>query len=221
MYIIDNTYFIEDKLIPNINGSGGIGSNKPNIDSLVDNEVHSLLESILGYVSYKDLVDNLNTDGSEKPTTTQKWKDLINGKEYIKNEKTYYFKGLKYQVGVSKNSLLAYYVFYKWIKQNISQQSSTGSEIVLTPKNAINVGLTSKLVSTWNKFWSLLGEGYSHRGVRYKHCGVPIYDYYGSRRDSNVSLFQFLTDNKEIYGELPLQLPITEDYYGYKNQLGL
>lgn len=217
MYIIDSTYFIEDRLIPNL----GAGAGKINIDRLIQGEVHSLLESVLGYTAYKDLVENLTDKGETKPETDVKWKELIEGKEYTKDDKIRYFKGLKYQVGTSKNSLLAYYVFYKWIKQNVSQNSGVGGEVVLTSKNAINVGLTAKLVDVWNKFWTLIGHGYTHRGHFYKHCGVPIFDYYGSRRDSNVSLFQFLKDNQETYGELPLQLPITEDYYGYKNQLGL
>ena len=217
MYIIDSTYFQEDRLIPNV----GVGAGKINIDRLIESEVHSLLESVLGYVAYKNLVENLDENGNIKTDTLQKWKDLINGKEYERNDKLYYFKGLKYTLGTSKNSLLAYYVFYKWIKQNISQNSGVGGEVVLTTKNAVNVGLTAKLVDTWNKFWTMLGEGYFHKGIHYTHKGVPIHDYYGSRRDSNVSLFQYLRDNHEEYGELPLQLPINEDYHGYKNQLGI
>lgn len=216
MYIIDDSYLKEDKFIPNV----GIGQGKENINPLIDGEVHSLLESIFGTKVYLELTSNLDADGKVTDDTEQKWLNLINGCEYEKGDKKYYFKGLIFKRGLYKNSLLAYYVFYKWLKQNVSKSVGVG-EVVLVAKNAINVGLTHKVVDAWNKFWSLLAEGSYNKGYKYNHCGVPIYDYYGTRHNTNVSLFQFLLDNKDIYGELPLQLPLTDDHYGFRNSLGL
>lgn len=220
MFIINDTYFQEDRLIPNL-GNGGIGSvGNVDIEPLIDSECRSLLDSVLGYKAFKEFSDSLDVKGEIKPDTPQKWIDLINGLEYEKNGITYYYRGLKYSLGASKNSLLAYYVYYKWIDQNVSKSTGVG-EVVLQSKNAINVGLTSKLVDIWNKFWTMLGAGYEYNGSHYHHCGVPISDYYGKRRNSNISLFQFLNDNSETYGKLPLQLPANDSFYGYKNQLGL
>lgn len=216
MYIIDDSYFTDDKFIPNL----GIGVTKEDINPLIDGCVHDLLESVLGTKKYLEFTENLTEEGELKPDASQEWINLINGCEYEYNEEKHYFKGLIFKRGAYKNSLLAYYVFYKWLKNNVSKTTGIG-EVVISSKNAVNVGLTNKVVETWNKFWSLLSDDYHHNGVKYVHYGVPIYDYSNHNKKNSVSLFRFLKENSYIYGNLPLDLPLTDDKHGYRNKLGL
>ena len=213
MYLIDASYFNREIAIPNVNELQGNGSTE--LNEFIDGKVRLLLQSVLGYDLFTDLDTDI-TNGALKTDAEQKWKDLVNGKTYTKNDKDYRWKGLLYTEGTFKNSLLADYVYYFWLESNLSDMTGVG-EVVQSSKNAVSVNSTQRLINTWNRFVKAVngGDVCDKRGRFYWHGGVPIYDYSQSDNSMYVDLFTYLKDNQTNYPQAPFT------YFEYKNQFGL
>lgn len=211
--IIDETYFQKQYYVPNVDELNS--RNKEDIRQYIETYVRLCLQDALGYVLFKDLEDNIS-NGNLNSDAPQKWLNLVNGVEYTKNGKTYYWKGLKYKEGAFKMSLLTPYVYYHWLKDNQSKVMGVG-EVVLDAKNGINVNSTQRLVNTWNDFVRLYQEAtYEYEKTVYHYRGVKVTDYIGNSTNNNyVSLIKFLYDNDTDYPDAPLKC------YKFENQLGL
>ena len=215
--LINETYFQGDIMIPNITE---VHSDNDFVRGLIESESRLLLESVLGFELFNEFVSNLDGNGNLKPDAGQKWKNLVYGNIYEVGNINHQFKGLIQETPLYKTSLIADYVYYRWMKSTSSQSTGTG-EAVLNGKNSSNVNGSQKLVTIWNRFFKLLTNGSHQKPYRGYVNGVCFVDWYGSNQRNSVSVFQFLTDNKEDYPNPGLQLPLSEDYFGYKNQLGL
>lgn len=212
MYLIDGTYFIRENSVPNLQELNG---NESELIQFIDEKVPSLLQMILGYVNFKDL-DSQIIDGVLDSGADQKWKDLVEGKEYVREGKTVKWSGLIYELGTFKSSLLADYVYYEWLRYNVSQITGIG-EAINTAKNGINVNSNQRLVDAWNRFYTKsVGYCYNTPHVYY-HNGVKVIDWFGKNNIETISLFTFLKDNETDYPDCAFILPEN----GYKNQLGL
>lgn len=212
MYLIDGTYFIRENSVPNLQELNG---NESELIQFIDEKVPSLLQMILGYVNFKDL-DSQIIDGVLDSGADQKWKDLVEGKEYVREGKTVKWNGLIYELGTFKSSLLADYVYYEWLRYNVSQITGIG-EAINTAKNGINVNSNQRLVDAWNRFYTkAVGYCYNTPHVYY-HNGVKVIDWFGKNNIETISLFTFLKDNETDYPDCAFILPDN----GYKNQLGL
>lgn len=212
-YIIDETYFVRKYLVPNsqeLNTGANI-----ELQGYIDSVARLCLKGALGNVLFKDFDSNVK-NGNLDPVAPQKWLNLVNGVEYVLNDTTYTWEGLKQVNGAFKESLLTPFVFHQWLYDNQSKMSGVG-EIVTIAKNAINVNSTQRLVSTWNDFVSMYQTGCSNYNptVFYQE-GVRVIDWIGNNTNSDyVSLIKFLTDNVGDYPEASLKL------YKTQNQLGL
>ena len=213
MYLIDASYFIREIHIPNVNESNN-GSGE-NLDYFIDEKVRLLLSTkALGGTLFTAF-NGYIVDGELPNTAPQKWKDLVNGKTYTKNDKSYIWEGLLQTKGTFKKSLLAYYTYYYWLMDNVSLMSGLG-EVRGEAKNAIGVNSTQRLVAIWNEFVKMYqGENTCFNGVKYVYNGVPIEDYYNQNSGSYVSLLQFLKDNEADYPDAQLEM------FEFQNQLGL
>ena len=215
--LIDKTYFQGDISIPN---TTEVNYENDLLQILIESKSSSFLESVLGHENFEDLKDNTDANGNLLPTAEQRWKDLVNGKQYTLNSQHYYFKGLIQSGVLYKTSIIADFVFCEWLRQTRSQASGVG-EVVLSAQNAINVNSTSKLVSIWNRFMKEFGDiHYSHCHI---HCikGVPFYDYFNGGNKNYVSLTQFLIHFNEVYIDCPLKLPVYVENHGTINSLGI
>ena len=106
MYLIDASYFIREIHIPNVNESNN-GSGE-NLDYFIDEKVRLLLSTkALGGTLFAEF-NGYVSNGVLSNTAPQKWKDLVNGKTYTKDDKTYIWEGLLQTKGTFKKSLLAY-----------------------------------------------------------------------------------------------------------------
>lgn len=205
--IIDNTYFKYDLAIPQAIAQPSITSNTPdNVDAVTDCIKHvekDLLLNALGVTIYADLQAALPiTDGS-----VQKWKDLVNGVTYDGKM----WDGLK-----DEKSLIAYAVYYNFLDENSSFWTTLGVE---KPKaeNSQSVNPAYKLATAWQKFLKKYQNGLCIEPLRYKTTGATFTDYYGNNEDVNVSLYQYLRDNKEVYGWEDSNFK----YYEQRNSFGL
>jgi hypothetical protein len=213
MYLIDASYFNREIAIPNVNELQGNSATE--LTEFIDGKVRLLLQEVLGYDLFTDLNSDI-TNGVLKTDAEQKWKDLVNGKTYIKNGKNYRWKGLLFTEGTFKSSLLADYVYYFWLESKLTDMTGVG-EVMQVSKNAVSVNSTQRLTNTWNRFVNSVngGESYGRRGIMYWHVGVPIYDYSHADKSYYVDLFTFLKDNQTNYPDAPFTC------FEYKNQFGL
>lgn len=212
MYLIDETYFTGEYNIPNLNEMDSDTLSILNID--IDKYVRLLLQDTLGYTLFKDL-DSYVIDGVLDSGAPQKWKDFVDGVEYVKDGKTYKWKGLLFTEGTYKGSLLVKYVYHYWLKDSVSLLTGTGEKNI-TATNAIGVNSTQRLVNIWNSFVNdYQGNICSYNyGNKYAYRTMSFNDWF-SLQNNFVSLIQFLYHKDADYPDAPLPL------YATTNQLGL
>lgn len=210
--LIDNTFFTNTILIPNL----GVSIGKVNIDSLIEKECYSFLQSLLGNELYLDLQSNFDEDLNLKSDAPQKWKDLLYGVTYDDKR----WNGL-IEIGKHfKFSILANYVYLCYIKNTISLTSNNG-QISLDPKNASSVNPTAKEVEVWNQIVDKVQETtYGDSPRLSKHRGILFIDWYGNNNQAFVTLTEYLRD---FATDFPNPSLVTPEGYPitYKNQLGL
>lgn len=195
MYIIDESYFIKELRIPNTNEIDVSDSADPFI-TWIDKEARQCLQLALGYKLFKELDDNI-TDGVLDTDAPQKWLNLVNGKDYTKDSKEYNWKGLKFIEGTFKGSLLAYYVYCKWLEFQLSYMSGMG-ETRGEAVNSMVANSTHRYVALWNTFVEMYQSKSTQTATITLRNGIPFYDYFGEL-GSYVSLIEFLDHHEEDY----------------------
>lgn len=201
--IIDSSYFLNKMVfIPNTVSQPSIGSNTPtNVDTLkgeIEDREKELLISILGYTQYLELKDQFveTTPGvwNWVALPVQKWKDLVDGKEN--------WLGLRYTIGGKKVSLIANYVFCKYLEDDYSAYTTTGT-VISDAANSTQVNPTQKITIAWNKFVEML-NGYnrcsrSNRSL-FQHWNWDGIQY-GQKDQIELNLFDFMQlypDNYDV-----------------------
>lgn len=212
-YLVTSAYFTRELTIPTLEDMNAKASVE--LDMFIDEKSPLLLQNALGLELFADLDSNI-TDGELDALAPQKWKNLVEGAEYTKDGVDYVWKGLLYNVGTYKCSLLAYFTFYFWLENQVSYMAGVG-DVQAMAKNAPHVNPNQRLVSVWNKFIEMYqGHGNYHNGSFYFHNGVPVYDYWGGRQENHyVDMITFIKDNQTDYPDARCQL------YEVKNQFGL
>jgi hypothetical protein len=164
------------------------------------------MQNFLGAELFLDFDSHL-TGGVLDSNAPQKWKDLVNGATYTKDNKTYVWKGIKYTEGTINESLLAYFVYYYSYQNSIN--SSVG-QVVVNPRNAENINPSEHLTNVWNIFIR------NYQGSTSTNC-LQFYNNFDFFENNNtyVSLMQFVIDKKENY------VNINGPMLNYKNRFGL
>lgn len=197
MYLIDNTYFVNKLQLDGVlNSNNGVAEK---LESYIETYVIELLQALFGYTDFEDLNSNI-TDGALDNTAPQKWKDLINGKEYVKDGKTYFWRGLIYQNGNVKRSILANYVFC----QIMADLQTNNGTAVIDSKNAVKSVPRGHYVSVWNELAMEMKENCTYQPVRTVVNGVVFTDYFQPNNNTYVTLATYLNDNKTDFAELTI-----------------
>jgi len=151
MSFIDNTYFINDINVP-LSSNSVLNSN---FEGSIDRYEDEILKSLLGYTLWKSLKDDLDDNGDPK---TPKFIDLVTGAEfsfdwdgYTINTK---WNGL---VNSDKESLIAYYVYYKYRRDFESNYTGVG-ETKSKSENSKHVSPAPKMVVAHNRMVDLYGQ---------------------------------------------------------------
>lgn len=168
MSLIDDTYFSIDVVIPSNDDS--------EIQAYIDRYEPEILKSLLGYELYK-LVAAYNV-----LTSPQRIKDLVEGKEYEYNGMTIKWNGL---INTEKISLIAYYVYYKWLEVNGTQVGSVGLTVPMQ-ENSQPISHIADQARVWNEMLKYYGKLPS-----YFHIEQPYYE----------SAYLFLTEHEDDYPE--------------------
>lgn len=146
MALIDTTYFKADITLPASVLSGTFADIN---DYIAKYEKEALID-LLGYTLYDDYIDN--------PTATR-WTRFVTGYEYEVS-----YAGSTHKVkwlgltNTDKVSLLAYYVYYQYLRYHITHTSAIG-ELLQRSENATKISPHQRLVNAWNKFIELRGTG--------------------------------------------------------------
>jgi len=149
--LIDIEYFKGSITIPNLNKDEGDDFN----DTYIGTYQENYLQKALGYTMFKEFETELEKDEGDIP---QIWKDLRDGVEYDVtidgNTIGTKWNGFKNDEEISP---IAYFVYFKWIKENYAQLTGTGVG-VSNKENATNYPPIFKSTASWNKYIKLTGN---------------------------------------------------------------
>ena len=125
MAFIDSTYFVGEINIPNV------AANTIAISQAIAQYEKEILISLLGYKLYSLLMT-----ACPGGTPSGVYVDLVNGAEFTHSfngeDITLKWEGLK---NTALQSLIAYYVFYKYVERDVTRLYGTGVSIVSTEKD--------------------------------------------------------------------------------------
>lgn len=214
--ITDTTYYQSGKkFIPNNNNLNAEIAGVPNVASEIDGFIvkyeRELLIGFLGITLYNEL----NTALADLPSADIKWRNLVEGTEYVKDGVTYRFDGLR---GFEKDSLVAFYVFCRYLENDESYYSTTGVT-KSTAQNANSFTPTRKYLDAWYMFLEKYQNdihGHEYK-MLYDNYGCPVgIDYYTNAQKSKlVSLETYLKDHESDFEGYSI------NYYTSSNTLGL
>jgi hypothetical protein len=142
--LIDKTYFVGDIWLP-------VDEIESEINTLIAREQKNILIKCLGFELYKELEGEISGDyvGGDE------WDKLCNG--------TTWTDGLNYLrewVGFrndEKESLIAYWVYYKYLVNSSTNVSAAGGKIMAS-ENSVNIDTRAKQEYAYNKVIDLMNE---------------------------------------------------------------
>jgi len=135
---IDSTYFDNGLIVvPNLD--------RPEIKSVLDYYIDfkedEYLDNALGYQLKTEYLTGLQDE-----PILDKWTKLRDGAEFTYNNVLYKWKGF---VNAAKDSTIAYYVYFYYVRENNIRLESTGM-IMSENENSTRVSPLLKLVDVWN-----------------------------------------------------------------------
>ena len=140
MSVIDTTYFYGPLSIAQISQTEIAAE----VQMFIDENENSLLSILMGYELSKAYLDGISAG-----SPAQKWLDIRDGKEYTdSNGNLTKWLGLRFTVGTSKHSLIANYVYCKYIEDSITITTASGEK---KTDLAVNVSPVHKMVKAWNE----------------------------------------------------------------------
>ena len=136
-----NDYFILDIALP-------VDEVQTELTGFISRYEKEILTLCLGYDLYSTFITALSG------TPDQKWTDLRDGKVYQVNGVNVKWNGL---VNTDKISLIAYYVYYKFLVSSSEFASSNGVKLI-NNENAANINPRQKQVYAYNQCLDLIGS---------------------------------------------------------------
>lgn len=189
MAFIDSTYFVGEINIPNASTEAGLTQAMAQYEK-------EILVQLLGYKLYSLLMADCTGLGGIP--VTQKYIDLVNGKEfsheYGGETITLKWEGFK---NSAKISLIAYYIFYRYLERDVTRLYGTGVSISPDGNGWQRVSPMNKLIWSWERMRSLYGI----IPIDYKHTfRSPVKgDNISCVFNADPSAFNFLFANKTDY----------------------
>jgi len=186
---IDSTYFVGEISIPN-------AANEAALTQAITQYEKEILIALLGYPLYKLLIADCTGEGGIPET--QIYTDLVDGVEfthaYRGEDITLKWEGLK---NTALQSLIAYYVFYKYVERDVTRLYGTGVSMASVKEGWERASSVNKLCNAWES----MRELYGRIPPEYK----PVYPRpvlgtnLPSVFNSDPSAYNFLFANKDNY----------------------
>lgn len=189
--IIDTSYFLtKEVLIPNAVVQPSIGSNAPSsltqLKEFSHEKEEELLLNFLGYAQLNELKAQFEDTGAWKANALDKWKNLVDG---VGN-----WKGLRFKIGTSKYSLIAYYVYFYYIGLDFKQYSTTGFSIPVS-KETLWQSPNQSQTRAWNKFVKMYQGNKSQGATFFTNWNGQGVSFMGSS-GNEVSLYEYMATSK-------------------------
>ncbi len=194
-YIIDESYFIRELVIPNTS-EVDVGDTLNPFSNWIDTEARLMLQGALGFELFKDFDTNV-TNGVYVPGVT-KWDNLVDGVEYTFDGIIYRFPGLIFVDGTVKRSMMAYYVFSKWFTYHMSQVGGMGEQTGESANSMIANGAVRQS-KAWNNFARLYN---GDTNIWQIVSGISFDSEF--QNTHFVSLLKFLLHNEDDYPDAAL-----------------
>lgn len=211
--IIDASYFKKGYLyIPNaedINPSSSSTKENEDLTFFVKKYERELLVNALGLTLYNELK-------ALQTPYLGKWKGLIDGESYTVDDNSYRWDGLK---GFNGNSLVANYIYCKWIRNDESVYTTTGV-VQNTAKNARSFSLTPKYIKVWNEFIAQYqgNKTNTYPKIINNHYGDIGLDFYDAKESAFRSLCEYIKDKNKmdssLFPDAPLRLYELQNSFG-------
>lgn len=184
--IISPSFFKYDLYIPNAEQVAGGSDNYTGLIDCINMVEREVLLKSLRLNLYNELQGALPITND----SLDKWKWLINGKEYDG----------KVWIGLgNEKSLLCYAVYSAFLDINSHFWTTTGA-MHPTPENAQTVTSAFKYAKAWQTFVRKYQNGCEYYPEQYYYNGALVTDWLaGNREDVEISLYEYLNDNKELY----------------------
>ena len=192
MSLIDKTYFRNKLQINSLyDGNNGL---ETKLNDYISIYVIDFLQKLLG-VDFEELNTNI-TDGVLDTGAPQRWLDLVNGKTYTKDGKTYIWKGLIYQNGSVKLSILANVVYCNLIHDLVTGNGQMSVDV----KSSRMLVPRKNYIEVWNEIANQFNQSVDLQPKISFINGVRFTDYYGGLSDNGYrTLSDFLIDFEEDY----------------------
>jgi len=201
--IIDTSYFVGEIHLSQVGSSASAKVNNNTLaQHFIDENEVEIMDYALGKKHSKELFDQLQIDGSIKETADAKWTSLVEGETYMSGDVEYYWRGLKEKVGKLNRSLIAYYVYYKYMTNGLTQRSTMGV-IKADAENAKPASAIPTVTNAWRKMFEWYGSPVTkcYPTITQKRGGVII-DYLGAQESKNVSLYQYLNHKETDFPDV-------------------
>lgn len=219
--IIDKTYFKGNLNIPNVQENlvplGDRQGNQVNLDEYILKYEKKVMTDALGYEAYKSFIESFDTNGDVLPGADQRWKDLIDGKEYTSQDGTLQkWEGLRYTLGTFKYSLIADYVFTIFLNDTSRTFAGTGM-VKEQSRTAETETSIPRIAEAWNEFVKKYqGEGTDGEyPVVTRSRGLISIDYsHRNWADSEISMYRFLVENESDYADVKFRFYNTTNSFG-------
>jgi len=188
MSFISSTYFTGEILIPN-------ASTEAQLTQAMTQYEKEILIKLLGYPLYTLLQADLDESGDPQ---TQIYTDLVDGAEF-----THTFNGEEYTLkweglrNTAKISLIAYYVFYKFVERDVARYHGTGFGQASKGKDWERASPLYRMCDVWSRMRELYGKiPYRYKDwYKYPVKGEDL----GYVFDIEPSAYNFLYANKDDY----------------------
>lgn len=135
------SYFVIDINLP-------VDEIQTEIDGYIARFEREILIKTLGFDLYYNFIAALSG------TPDQKWLDLRDGKIYVQDGVNKRWRGL---INDEKESLIAYYVYYQFLKSNNQYASGNGVKLV-NSENSVNQSPIQKQKDAYNRMVDLISE---------------------------------------------------------------
>ncbi len=209
MPITDLTYLKAELLLPHAQTSitdtaTGV---REGLKQFISQYEREALIDTLGYVLYSEFANQFDVDEGDvwtiKVAADQKWKDLLNGKEYTVNGDTVNYRGMiftePYSGTVLNRSFIAYYIFYHYLNDDMEDYAGTGIQ-ELQAKNATRTSPIPKSIRAWRRFYELVVGSFNQPALLQNRSGMIGLDWFGSN-DTERSLYQFIDDQNTLVAD--------------------
>lgn len=201
--ITDTSYYQNQPLeIPNSASVPSISNDTPSNVSALDKAIqlyeYQLLFNALGAVQYADFMNQFKPAPNQtelKDDAEQKWVDLVNGKDLDNGRR---WEGLRFNIGDNKVSLVAYFVYHQFKKNDETFYATTG-EVKSESANAYNVSTDGILATRWNEFVTMY-EGNQDWFYSYYHSIYWSWNWFDWHFNPNqVSMLDFMRSDTDAY----------------------